>query len=157
MYLVLSFGLKLYENICFTTNWSMLWLDCNKFVLTSVSFIMSNIDLEKSIFQKQTDNTCIKLLKITQLCVLMSDELVFHFAKYVRNSYLNVWHFIYWKKSYLIKHKLNLDWDSRKKKGSPFVNFLFLSLPLRINEGWFVSLHVYGCRYVYFWPKDSVL
>lgn len=31
---------------------------------------------EESIFQKQTDNTCIKLLKISKIGILKCDELV---------------------------------------------------------------------------------
>lgn len=43
-------------------------------MLTSVYFLMNNI--EESIFQKQTDNTCIKLLKISKIGILKCDELV---------------------------------------------------------------------------------
>lgn len=62
---------------------------------TGADIIISNI--EESIFQKQTDNTCIKLLNITKMRILKCDELVLHFARHVRNSYVNVWNFIYWK------------------------------------------------------------
>lgn len=41
---------------------------------TSVYFFMNN--KEESIFQKQTDNTCIRLLKISKIGILKCDELV---------------------------------------------------------------------------------
>lgn len=71
---------------------------------------MNNI--EESIFQKQTDNTCIRLLKISKIGILKCDELVLQDMQEIVIKMYD----ILCIDSYSFKHDLNLDLDKRKKK-----------------------------------------
>lgn len=67
---------------------------------------MNNI--EESIFQKQTDNTCIKLLKISKIGILKCDELVIQDMQEIMLSKCMTFYVL---NSYSFKHDLNLDLD----------------------------------------------
>lgn len=54
----------------------------------NVYFFMNNI--EESIFQKQTDNTCIRLLKISKIGILKCDELVLQDMQEIVNKMYDI-------------------------------------------------------------------
>lgn len=65
---------------------------------------MNNI--EESIFQKQTDNTCIRLLKISKIGILKCDELVIQDMQEIMLSKCMTFYVLN-----SFKHDLNLDLD----------------------------------------------